>query len=145
MEIVPDPFLVAMFLPGYLVAVLGSWFILWKPLFAWMQEREQASVSARSEAQRLEGEASDKLADVERRLQVVRTEIAEMRTSSRAEASAAEAERVAQARTVAEKRISEATQTITEQAEVARKGLAESSGSLAADMASQVLGRSVQA
>ncbi len=145
MEIIPDPLLVAMFLPGFLIAVGASWFILWKPLFAWMEEREHASAHARSEARRLDAEVDERLQTVERRLPAARAEITELRTAARAETASAEAQVVSAARTAAEAEIASATADIASQAEVARRGLADASIALADDMASQVLGRSVRA
>lgn len=145
MEIFPDPLLVATFLPGFLIALLASWVILWKPLLAWIEEREAFSASARSRAAELETAIADRLAQVEQRLAVARAEITELRTAERAAASQAEAEIVAAARASAEQEIATATAEIVEQSEIARRGLAEASRSLAGDMASQVLGRPVQA
>jgi F0F1-type ATP synthase membrane subunit b/b' len=145
MEIVPDPLLVGMFLPGFLVAVLASWFILWKPLMLWMEEREHAVVHARAEARRLDGEIELRLAEVDRRLRAARAEITELRTIARSKAAVDEATILAAARAEAEQRIAGATAEIAEQSETARRGLADASRSLADDLASQVLGRPVQA
>lgn len=145
MEIVPDPLLVAMFLPGYLLAVLGSWFILWKPLFDWMQERESTVTEARAEAASLDEQIAERLEQVEFRLQGARSEIAELRNTERAAVAQAEADIIAVAREQAEERIAKASHEIAQQSEIARKGLANASRALADDMASQVLGRSVQA
>lgn len=145
MEVFPNPLVVAAFLPGFLVAVVASWLILWRPLIAWMDERDQASVGARADAQRLQGEIQDRLSDVEQRLQVVRGEIAELRTEGRSEAASAEAEVLAQVRSEVEQEIAKATSEIVDQSEVARRGLADASRALASDMASQILGRPVQA
>ncbi|TVQ90421.1 MAG: hypothetical protein EA397_12605 [Deltaproteobacteria bacterium] len=145
MEVFPDPILVAAFLPGFLVAVVASWLILWKPLLEWMDERDQAVTGARAEALRLDEQIDLRLQEVESRLQSVRAEISELRTSGRAESAAAEAEVLAAARTEVEQKLSEAAAQIGEQSEIARRGLADASRAIADDMASQILGRPVQA
>ncbi|MFK7927294.1 MAG: hypothetical protein AB8H79_03850 [Myxococcota bacterium] len=143
MEIVPDPLLVALFLPPFLVAVIGSWLLLWKPLLAWMDERDSASADARAEAARLETQVEDRLQTVRSRLGSVRSEITEMRNQARVDANAEERELLAAARTKADAQVSEATSKITEQSGVARRGLSDAARALADDMATQVLGRAV--
>ena len=145
MEVFPDPLVVAAFLPGFLIAVVASWLILWKPLIAWLEERDQVSANARSEAHRLEGEIEARLKDVEQRLQVVRGEISDLRTAGRAQAAAGEAEVLAATRAEVEGQLEQASAKIAEQSEIARRGLADASRALADDMASQILGRPVQA
>jgi F-type H+-transporting ATPase subunit b len=145
MEIVPDPLLVAIFLPPFLVAVVGMWFILWKPLLDWMGERQDAVMDARSEARRLEGDIEARLDTLESKLAAARAEVTERRNAARAEAVAAEQAILTQARDAAEARIDEATARIAEESEVARRGLEDAARSIADDMATQVLGRPLQA
>lgn len=145
MEIVPDPLLVALFFPPFLIAVVGMWVILWKPLLDWMSERDAASVGARKEAARLEEEVATRLETLEGRLRATRTELADMRAASRVEATKAEAKVTSAARAEAEAKVEAATARIAEQSEIARRGLSDAARSIADDMATQVLGRPLQA
>lgn len=145
MEIVPDPLLVALFFPPFLIAVVGMWVILWKPLLDWMDERDAASVDARKEAARLEVEVATRLETLEVRLAATRTELADMRAASRADAAKAEAEVTSAARAAADAKVEAATAQIAEQTEIARRGLSDAARSIADDMATQVLGRPLQA
>ena len=145
MEIVPDPLLVALFLPPFLVAVGVMWFVLWRPLLAWMDEREDAAADARAEAKRLDTEVEQNLDTLEARLADARASITEMRQGVRAEAAKAEAATLAAAREKAEAEVEAATKQIADQAEVARRGLADAARTLSDDMATQVLGRPLEA
>jgi len=145
MEIVPDPLLVALFLPPFLVAVGVMWFVLWRPLLAWMNEREDAAADARAEAKRLDAQVAQNLDTLEERLATVRSELTEMRNGVRAEATEQERAILAEARDRAEAKVDEATAKIQQEAEVARRGLADASRNLSDDMAAQVLGRPLEA
>ncbi len=145
MEIVPDPLLVALFLPPFLVAVGVMWFVLWKPLLAWMNERDAAAADAVAEATRLDAEVAQSLDTLEERLDTVRSELSEMRNKVRAEATAEERAIMAEARERAESKVDEATARISQEAEVARRGLADAAKNLSDDMATQVLGRPLEA
>ena len=143
MEIVPDPLLVALFLPPFLLAIIGSWLVLWKPLLAWMDERDSAAADARAEAARLDVEVDERLQSLQDRLGQTRAEITELRNTARADANATERAMLSEARTEADAKVAQATEQIGEQADVARRGLADAARSLADDMATQVLGRAI--
>jgi F-type H+-transporting ATPase subunit b len=145
MEIVPDPLLVALFLPPFLVAVLGMWFILWRPLLTWMDARDDASADAIAEARRLDAEAVAHVQTLEERLAGAQNQIIELRNTSRAEALGREKVILGEARGAAEQEVDKAVAAIAEQTEVARKGLSDAARSIADDMATQVLGRPIQA
>lgn len=145
MEIVPDPLLVVMFLPPFLVAVGVMWLVLWRPLLVWMNEREDAVADAKAEAARLDAAVVDNVKSLEERLGAVRSELAELRGAARAEATEAERVVMAAAQTTADAKVEAATKQIAEETEVARRGLADASRALADDMASQVLGRPLEA
>lgn len=145
MEIVPDPLLVALFLPPFLVAVLGMWFILWRPLITWMDARDDASADALAEAKRLDLEAVAHVETLEERLGHARNEITELRNTSRADAVAKEQAILAEARESSEKEVDTAVAAIAEQSEVARRSLADAARNIADDMATQVLGRPLKA
>ena len=145
MEIVPDPLLVALFLPPFLVAVLGMWFILWRPLLTYMDARDDASADAIAEAKRLEAEAVAHVETLEGRLTVARNEITELRNNTRADAVAREKVILAEAREASEKEVETAVAAIAEQSEVARRSLSDAARNIADDMATQVLGRPLKA
>jgi F0F1-type ATP synthase membrane subunit b/b' len=144
MEIVPDPMLVGAFFVPFLVAVAATYAILWRPLAAWMEERDHASHHAQAEANRLDKVGQERVVELEGRLNVIRSELTAMRAASRAQAAQTEKDVVSAARAEAEARIAQASTQIAEQAEVARRGLRDAAVHIAGDMAGQVLGRPVQ-
>ena len=67
MEIVPDPVHVALLMAPFACAALALHLILWKPLLAWMDERDATSETARHEASQLDAAAAEQLARIEAR------------------------------------------------------------------------------
>jgi F-type H+-transporting ATPase subunit b len=143
MEIVPDPVHVALLMAPFACAAIALHLILWKPLLAWMDERDATSDKARREAAELDAAAADQLARIEARLHDARAHVATLRQAARARAQTQEAEIVAAARTSAESRIDEALAGIRTEQNAAAASLRETSAGLARDVASRVLGRQV--
>src|SRR5262245_36070712 len=108
MEIIPDPVHVALLTIPFAVAALGLHLILWRPLLAWLDERDHTSAHAREEAEKLDAQATEQLARIEARLAEARAHVGALRQQARARAHAAEAEIVAAARAQADGRIDEA-------------------------------------
>lgn len=145
MEIFPQLLLVMLFLPAFLIAVGGGYIILWRPLLDWMNERDRAIHGSKAEADALDVAVAEAMAKVDVQLGSVRSELGDARQAARAEASAAEQALVGDAQAKAEARIDEATAQIASEAAAAREGLAEASRTIANEMATQVLGRQVEA
>jgi F-type H+-transporting ATPase subunit b len=143
MEIVPDPVHVALLMAPFACAALALHLILWKPLLAWMDERDATSETARHEAARLDAAAAEQLARIEARLHDARAHVATLRQAARVRAQAQEAEIVSAARTAADARIDEALMRIRAEQGVAATSLKETASGLARDVASRVLGRQV--
>src|SRR6185436_1834148 len=99
MEIIPDPVHVALLTLPFAVAALAVHLILWRPLLAWLDERDHTSAHAREEAARLDTQASEQLARIEARLAEARAHAGSLRQQARARAHAQETEIVTAART----------------------------------------------
>jgi F-type H+-transporting ATPase subunit b len=143
MEIVPDPVHVALLMAPFACAAIALHLILWKPLLAWMDERDATSETARHEAARLDAAAAEQLARIEARLLEARGQVATLRQAARVRALAQEAEIVAAARASADVRIDEALLRIRAEQGVAAASLNATAAGLARDVASRVLGRQV--
>jgi len=143
MEIVPDPVHVALLMLPFACAALALHLILWKPLLAWMDERDATSENARHEAARLDAAAAEQLARIEARLQEARGHVATLRQAARGRAQAQEAEIIAAARATADSRIDDALVRIRKEQSAAAASLKETAAGLARDVATRVLGRQV--
>jgi F-type H+-transporting ATPase subunit b len=143
MEIIPDPIHVALLTLPFLVAMAAMHVILWKPLLAWMDERDQLTSSARKEADDLDQAAADQLARIEERLIAARHDVHGVRADARARALAREAEIVAEAKARADAHVAEAVDKIRADRDAARGALQATAKDLSTEIAGRVLGRRV--
>lgn len=144
MNIIPDLTLTLVQMAPFLVLLVGLHFILFKPLVAYLEEREQATDGARKEAAALQQQAAAALARWEQELAKAQAEVTEFRAGRRQVAQQAYQAIVAEARKQAEARIAEATAQIRAEATAARAGLAPAAQALSADVAAKVIGRPLQ-
>jgi F0F1-type ATP synthase membrane subunit b/b' len=141
MQIIPDliPSLV-LTLP-FLVSMIALHVIFFKPLFAYMEEREGVANTARQEADDFQQATGEKLAQLETELIEARRRAAAVRSDSRTEAQAEEAVIIAAARKKAEGELEEAVTQIAAEAQTAAATLKGTAATLSAEIAQQVLGR----
>lgn len=141
--ILPNPTLVALQTLPFLVTLAALYFIIFKPMLAYLAARESLIEGDRAEAARMEKEVEAKLAEVEQRLTAARVEVTELRMRLRSEASEAAEARIREAQAAADAKMTEAIAQIHAERDAARAELAETARSIAADIAGRVLGRSV--
>lgn len=145
MSIIPDPILAALQFVPFLVLIFGLNAILWKPMLAYLEERDHATVGARKRAEDLAARAAARLAEYEAALSRAQAEVTEFRSRRRAEAQKVYTTAVAAARAEAEARVGEAVSRIRRETEAARVGIHADAEGLARDIASQVIGRPIGA
>ncbi len=143
MNIIPDPILVLVQAFPFFVLIYGLNAILFKPMLAYMKERDAATAGAREEAEELQEKAALKVTQWEAALARALAEVAEFRSAKRLEAQAAYAKRVATARKEAEAHIADAVDVIAGEAALAREQIGPMARMLSADMASRALGRTI--
>lgn len=143
MSILPDPTQMALNMVPFLVAILGMYFIILKPLVAYLEEREAAITDGRLEAVEIEVRISEKMSAYEAELSRAKTEVAVLRNEHRAAAQEAYSEVIAQARAETEAEIAEAVAEIQAMRSAASETLMQSSAQLAQQVATRVLGRQV--
>ena len=139
MHIIPDlgPSL-ALSIP-FFVAFLGLWFILWKPLMQFLDEREAATIGAREEALAFESEADVRAGQLEQKLAEAHASNVEFHNAARARALAKEAEIVGAARSKAEAHLSEALGRISDEKAKAKAELDVIARSLSTDIVETLL------
>jgi len=145
MNIIPDPLQVLLNTLPFLVAILGMYRIILKPMLAYLLGRDVAIRVGHEEAARIEEEIKTRMADYEAKLLAARAEIASYRAEKRADAQQQYDERVGAARADAEAQIQTALGEIAAAKEAAASQLKTMSGDIAEQVAGRVLGRSLSA
>ena len=143
LEIIPDPIHVVLLVIPFLVAVTGAHFILWKPMLAYLEEREDTVEKAVKETDELQTSTEQQLSDLEAKLTAARAKVVELKSDARARAQVKEAEILAAARSAAEKRIAEAVEVIGTERKAAATALETTANELSREIAAKVLGRDV--
>ena len=143
LEIIPDPIHVGLLTLPFLVAVFGSWMILWSPLSAYLEERRVTVETANKEAEELGQSAEEQLAQLEEKLAGAREKVLGIHQAARERAQGKEAAILQTAREDAEEVIADALTTISAEKDAAAQALKSAAEELSTDIAGQVLGRSV--
>jgi F0F1-type ATP synthase membrane subunit b/b' len=143
MDIIPDPMQVALNMLPFLVAIVGMYLIILKPMIAYLLERELAIQSGHDEAARTEIEINNRMSQYEQQLGLAREEVVALRAAKRAEAQVKYDEVIATARTQAEAQITSAVGEIGVARSAASIQLKVMSGEIADKIANQVLGRTL--
>ena len=143
MEIIPTPIVVLLQLFPFGVTALALYYILFKPMLAYLDERAAAIEGERQKAAQLEARVVARLAEYEARLEKARAEVTELRTSRRAEAVEAYNALINEARHNAEAQVAAALVQLGAEREAARASLEQTANGLGAQIATRVLGRDV--
>lgn len=140
MSIIPDLNLVLVQLLPFFVMMVGLHVILFKPMLAYLAERETVTDGNRKSAHATAERADALLKEWEAAMERARNEITDYRTARRAEANTAYQKAVAAARIEVEARVQQAVAGIRADAETSRSDLARVAHSLSVDMSTQILG-----
>ena len=143
MEIMPNPVMTALSAIPFLVTILGLYFIIFKPMLQYLDDRLKAMEGGAAEAQALEARITEQSAEYDEKLKAARTQLTELRTRLRAEAEAEVEARLSATRAEAEAEIEAARASIQAEADAARASLEDTARALAGNIAGQVLGKTV--
>lgn len=124
-----------------LLVVLGRW--AWKPIVAQLQQREQTVAERVRSAEKCEEQARDLTEEYKSRLDAARGEADRIMESSRKEAGDARDEIIELARAEARKAVRQAREEIERDRKNALRELQAVTAQVAADIAEQVLGRTL--
>jgi len=128
----------------FFIAFAILYVLVFKPMVALLEAREQAIEGARDEAKHLEREVSAKQSSFDAELRRVRGTSGEERERLRAEGQELERKLLDRVRAETQALVTEAKVRLESEARVARAELEAQRGELARDIASRVLGREVQ-
>ena len=138
-----DPVLIGLQVIPFLVALVGLHFIIFKPMLRYLERRERSIADDRREAEALQGQVEEKVAELENKLATARAEAASERQRLREQIRAEEQEILDRARERADALVEEARTQIAAEREAARRTLRDETETLARDIAASVLGRAV--
>ncbi len=138
-----NPVLIGLQVIPFLVALVGLHFIIFKPMLRYLGRRERSIADDRREAEVLQGQVEEKVAELENKLATARAEAASERQRLRDQIRAEEQEILDRARERADALVEEARTQIAAEREAARRTLRDETETLAKDIAASVLGRAV--
>ena len=141
MQIIPNPIEAAVLTIPFLIAFTSLWFILWRPLLEYLDERKAISDTARREAEEYTLRSTERMSALEQQLTTAQAEISVLRAEARSRAVAAEQKILAEARADAEEAIDDALTSITAEKDRARTTLQAASDGIAGAIVTQVLAR----
>jgi len=147
MEVIPayDTPLPYLLIFPFFVAFIALHYLVFKPILAYLDQREGYSSGAREAAAQLDSEVDQRLAEIRDRLEGARSEGRALRADSRARVLEEEQRILAAARRASEARVDEALQRIEREKEEASVALRAMTATLSQDIAGQVLGRPLDA
>lgn len=118
-------------------------FILYRPLRDILQKRRESVEGAHRRARELEGDINEKMARYQERLQEAKLKGSQEKMKLRQEALEEEGKLLAAAHGSASAKLQEIKGRVAEEAEQARRSLRSETETLAAQVASKVLGRAL--
>ena len=118
--------------------------LVFKPMVAMLEAREEAIDGAKDQAKRLEVEVKEKQASFEAELRKVRGASGEERDRLRAEGQEIEHKLLDRVRTETQAMVAEARSRLDSEAALARQELTQQKPQLAREIANKLLGREVQ-
>lgn len=145
MQISVDPVVVALQVVPFLLTMIALHFIIFKPMLAYLDQREQARVAGRDEALALQAGIDQKLAQVEARMSQAHSEIVDLKSERRTTALAEAEAQHEQGRHKANLRLDAAKVDLGQDRLAASAILREAARDLGEDIAGRVLGRDLKA
>jgi F-type H+-transporting ATPase subunit b len=118
--------------------------LVFKPMVAMLEAREEAIDGAKDQAKRLDVEVKEKQASFEAELRKVRSASGEERDRLRTEGQEIERQLLDRVRTETASMVTEAKNRLDTEAKLARQELSSEKSALAREIASKLLGREVQ-
>lgn len=145
MQISIDPVVVALQLVPFLLTMVALHFIIFRPMLDYLDQREQARVAGRDEAQALQAGIEEKTARMEGQMAQALSEVVDLKARRRQDALH-EGERVVdEARHAAEERVAQAGSSLDAEREAASAVLKGAARQFGDEIAGRVLGRDLKA
>ena len=143
MNITIIPVLLVLQLLPFAVTLFALYKLIFQPMLAYLDEREESTGGAKEKAVALSKEAEEKAQALQDQLTEAKKSIGTRRANARAEATAQYNEVIDQARLEADATIQEASAKIQSNLSSTRAGINRTASDLANQVASQALGRKI--
>ena len=145
MDIEPEAWMTALSALPFLVTIIALYFIIFKPMLDYLDERLAAMEGGVSEARELEARIAEQTAEYDEKLRAARAQASDLRARMRDETEAEVDAVLAKARAEADAEVEAARVSIQAEADAARAALEETAAALAGTIAGRVLGKPVAA
>lgn len=143
MNIIPVPTLILLQLVPFLLTVSVLYFVLFKPMLAYLDEREEKISGSKEKALAMQKQSSNNMSVLKEKTTSIRKEITALRSEARTQVMNEYNQSLHAARKEADKEIKENASKISQEQMRARKELKQNAREVANLIASKTLGRSV--
>ena len=143
MYLIPNLTLILMQLLPFLITLLGMYFIIFKPMLQYLDDREDEIKGSQKHALELAEEAKNKGLEAQKDLQEARKRASIIRQEANSQAMQEYSEQIAKARREAYTEIQAAEKEIKQSSQVARESLQQKANDIASEISSRILGRQV--
>jgi len=143
MNLIPVPTVILLQLIPFLLTSVALYYILFKPMLAYLEEREEKISGARDQASSLSDQSKGSMQKIQEDTKSLRLEIAAKRSEARTEIMKDYSAKIQSAREEFEKEIQQEAQKIHNDQSSARTDLKLSAREIANLIASQTLGRTI--
>ena len=143
MNIIPVPTLILLQLVPFLLTISVLYFVLFKPMLAYLDERDEKIDGAKAKAVSMQKQSADNMNVLKEKTTSLRKEINMLRGEARAKVMSEYNQTIYEARKEADKEIKENAKTILTNQDLVRTELKMQAREVAKTIASKTLGRSV--
>ena len=143
MNIIPVPTLILLQLVPFLLTISVLYFVLFKPMLAYLDERDEKIDGAKAKAVSMQKQSADNMNVLKEKTTSLRKEINMLRSEARAKVMSEYNQTIYEARKEADKEIKENAKTILSNQDLVRTELKMQAREVAKTIASKTLGRSV--
>jgi len=143
MNLIPVPTVILLQLIPFLLTSVALYYILFKPMLAYLDEREKNISGARDQASSLSEQSKGSMQKIQEDTKSTRLEIAAKRSEARTEIMKDYSAKIQSAREEVDKEIQQEAQKIHADQSSARTELKSSARDIANLIASQTLGRTI--
>ena len=143
MNIIPVPTLILLQLVPFLLTISVLYFVLFKPMLAYLDERDEKIDGAKAKAVSMQKQSADNMSMLKEKTTSLRKEINMLRSEARAKVMSEYNQTIYEARKEADKEIKENAKTILTNQDLVRTELKMQAREVAKTIASKTLGRSV--
>ena len=143
MNIIPVPTLILLQLVPFLLTISVLYFVLFKPMLAYLDERDEKIDGAKEKAMSMQKQSADNMSVLKEKTAALRKEINVLRGEARTQVMNEYNQAMQNARKEADKEIKENAATILTDQNLVREELKTKAREVANTIASRTLGRSV--